>query len=267
MVDVGNQDSGTPGRVALVMAASKGLGRGCAEALGNAGYRLMLCARNQDGLDDVVGSLRERNVEVTGVAADVSQPSELERVFTTMDDTYGRLDVLVANAGGPPPGTFLRVTEEQWVTAFNLTLMSAVRAMQMAIPRMQKASHGRLVAIGSSSVKQPIPGLVLSNAFRPALLGVVKTLSQELAPEGITVNMVSPGRIDTDRVRTLDENRAREQSVSYEQIRSQSEQTIPARRYGAPGELGSLVAFLASPEAGYITGQSILVDGGMVSAL
>jgi len=139
--------------------------------------------------------------------------------------------------------------------------------MQMAIPRVQATGNGRLIVIGSSSVKQPIPGLVLSNAFRPALLGVVKTLSQELAPEGITVNMVSPGRIDTDRVRTLDENRAREQSVSYEQFREQYEQTIPARRYGAPDELGSLVAYLASQNAGYITGQSILVDGGMVSAL
>ena len=267
MVDSGYRDSGTPGRVALVMAASKGLGRGCAEALGSAGYRLMLCARNQAGLDDVVASLRARNVEAAGVTADVSETSELERVFKAVDDTYGRLHVLVANAGGPPPGTFLRVTEEQWVTAFNLTLMSAVRAMQMAVPRIQATGDGRLIVIGSSSVKQPIPGLVLSNAFRPALLGVVKTLSQELAPEGITVNMVSPGRIDTDRVRTLDENRAREQSVSYEQVRSQSEQTIPARRYGDPSELGSLVAFLAGRDAGYITGQSILVDGGMVSAL
>ena len=267
MVDTGQQRDTIGGRVALIMAASKGLGRGCAEALGSAGYRLMLCARNQSGLDDVVASLRARNVEAAGVAADVSQISELERVFKAVDQTYGHLHVLVANAGGPPPGTFLRVTEEQWVTAFNLTLMSAVRAMQMAIPRVQATGNGRLIVIGSSSVKQPIPGLVLSNAFRPALLGVVKTLSQELAPEGITVNMVSPGRIDTDRVRTLDENRAREQSVSYEQFREQYEQTIPARRYGAPDELGSLVAYLASQNAGYITGQSILVDGGMVSAL
>jgi 3-oxoacyl-[acyl-carrier protein] reductase len=132
---------------------------------------------------------------------------------------------------------------------------------------MRERGFGRIVVIGSSSVKQPIENLTLSNAFRPALLGVVKSLAPEVARDGVTVNMVSPGRIDTDRVRALDEARAQTQGISYDQYRSAFEKTIPAQRYGQPGDLGALVAFLASDAAGYITGQSILVDGGMVSAL
>jgi 3-oxoacyl-[acyl-carrier protein] reductase len=139
--------------------------------------------------------------------------------------------------------------------------------MRLALPLMQAQHFGRIIVIGSSSVKQPIGGLVLSNAFRPALLGVVKTLAQEVAADGITVNIVAPGRIDTDRVRNLDQRRAQAEGVPVEQVRAASEKTIPARRYGEPSDLGALVGFLASEEAGYITGQSILVDGGMVSAL
>jgi 3-oxoacyl-[acyl-carrier protein] reductase len=193
--------------------------------------------------------------------------ADVEAVFHTLDESFGRLDILVANAGGPPPGTFLNATDTHWQTAFELTLMSAVRAMRLAVQRMQDRQYGRIVVIGSSSVKQPIPGLVVSNAFRPALLGVVKTLAQEVAATGITVNMVSPGRIDTDRVHMLDEARAKAQGISYDQSRAESERSIPARRYGSPAEIGALVAFLASEAAGYVTGQSMLVDGGMVSAL
>jgi 3-oxoacyl-[acyl-carrier protein] reductase len=254
-------------RVALVMAASKGLGRASAEALGRSGYRLVLCSRSEENVQAAVSELASQGVEAIGVPSDVSRLEDLEKVFERVDQEYGRLDTLVANAGGPPPGTFLQVSESDWETAFELTLMSAVRAMRLALPRMQAQHFGRIIVIASSSVKQPIGGLVLSNAFRPALLGVVKTLSQEMASQGITVNLVAPGRIDTERVRSLDRRRAEAEGVAIEQVRAASEKTIPAGRYGAPADLGALVGFLASEEAGYITGQSILVDGGMVSAL
>jgi 3-oxoacyl-[acyl-carrier protein] reductase len=262
-----NVQGGITRRVGLVMAGSKGLGRGSAVALAASGHDLVVCARNAEELQATGAELRQYGGMVETVQADVSQRTDSERIFQRTDEAFGRLDVLVANAGGPPPGAFLAVTEEQWYIAFQLTLMSAVRAMRLAVDRMQRNRFGRIVVIGSSSVKDPIPNLSLSNAFRPALYGCVKTLAREVAADGITVNMVSPGRIDTDRVRSLDESRAETLGVSISEVRDRSAQSIPAGRYGQPADLGAMVNFLASENAGYITGQSILVDGGMVSAL
>jgi 3-oxoacyl-[acyl-carrier protein] reductase len=254
-------------RVAIVMAASKGIGRGCAEALATQRFRLVLCARNQQGVDDAVASIQRDGGEAIGCAADVSKAIDIQTVFELADQTYGRVDALVANAGGPPPGAFESLTEEAWRQAFELTLMSAVRAINQAIPRMRVVGYGRIIVLGSSSVRMPLANLALSNVFRPGLAGAVKTLAVELAGDGITVNMVSPGRVDTDRVRSLDEVRAKREGISYEEARSRSERAIPMGRYGRPNELGELVAFLASERAGYITGQSILVDGGLVPSL
>ena len=257
----------TDNRVALVMAASKGLGRGGAEALARDGFDLVVCSRSVQSIESAASALRAEGAEVEAVVADVANADELAVVFERADARFGRLDALVVNAGGPPPGAFMASNDAQWETAFNLTLMSAIRAMRLGAERMRHSGYGRIVVIGSSSVKQPIEGLVLSNTFRPALVGAMKTLSQEVAREGITVNMVSPGRVDTDRVRTLDTARAQARNMPYEDFRREYEQTIPAGRYGRPEEVGSLIAFLASEPAAYITGQSIIVDGGMLSAL
>jgi 3-oxoacyl-[acyl-carrier protein] reductase len=254
-------------RVAIVMAATKGLGRGCAEALARQGFRLVICARDQQGVDEAVAALRDGGADAVGCAADVSKLDDIRGVFQVADQTYGRVDALVANAGGPPPGAFESLSEDAWRQAFELTLMSAVRAISMAIPRMRAAGYGRIIVLGSSSVRMPLPNLALSNVFRPGLVGAVKTLAVELARDGITVNMVSPGRVDTDRVRSLDEGRAKREETTYEEARSRSERTIPMGRYGRPADVGELVAFLASEQAGYITGQSILVDGGLVPSL
>lgn len=254
-------------RVALIMAATKGLGRASAEALARAGYAVAICARKGDQVAAATAELERLGVPVLGATADVAHLDELERLFARVDERYGRLDVLVSNAGGPPPGAFAAVTDEQWSSAFELTLMSAVRSFRLAIERMQPNGFGRLLLIGSSSIRQPISELVLSNAFRPALAGVVKTLAAEVAAAGITVNMVAPGRVDTERVRELDERRAEAAGVPTDEFRRSFERTIPAGRYGDPAEIGALIAFLASDAAAYITGQTILVDGGLVRTL
>jgi 3-oxoacyl-[acyl-carrier protein] reductase len=254
-------------RVALVMAASRGLGRGCAEALADAGLALAVCARRREPLDQVVADLRGRGAPAVGLVADVATAEGVDAVVSGAREAFGGVDVLVANAGGPPLGDFLSLGEDDWRTGYELTLMSAVRAMRACLPGMAEAGFGRIVVVGSSSVRSPIDGLVVSNAFRPALLGVVKSVAGEFAARGVTVNMVSPGRIQTDRSRAADEAAAARRGVGYEQARQDSEAAIPMGRYGTPAELGALVAFLASGAAGYITGQSILVDGGLVRCL
>ncbi|MDA0567379.1 SDR family oxidoreductase [Streptomonospora sp. S1-112] len=259
-------EASTPRRAAVVMAGTAGLGRACAAQLLRDGAAVTVCGRDADRLEEAVAGLRELG-EAAGERADVAVGEEVERLVEGAVARHGRLDVLVVNAGGPPPGDFADVDLAAWDTAYQLTLRSAVTAIRAALPAMRAGGFGRIVVIGSSSVRRPLEGLVLSNVFRPALAGLVKSLAVDLAPDNITVNMVSPGRIDTERVRTLDARRAERQGTAPEEVRAAAESQIPAGRYGSPEELAALVGFLAREEAAYVTGQSVLVDGGLVPVL
>jgi 3-oxoacyl-[acyl-carrier protein] reductase len=254
-------------RVALVMAGSKGLGRGCAEALARTGHAVVIGARGSEALDETVNMVKGLGVPAVGVLADVSGSEGVERLTAAALNGFGRLDVLVANAGGPPPGRFGELDDDDWRVGFDLTFMSTVRALRRCVPVMTAAGFGRVVVIGSSSVRVPLPDLVLSNAFRPALHGVIASLAPEVIADGVTVNMVAPGRIDTDRVRVTMQRSAERAGIDEAEARRRSEAGVPAGRWGTPAELGALVAFLASDEAGYITGQVIGVDGGLVNCL
>lgn len=257
----------TRNRRALVMAASRGLGRASAEALAADGHDLVLCARSAGPLDEVATLLRQRGTVVVTAVADVAVADQLGAVFDRAESGGRSVDVLVVNAGGPAPGAFADLADKDWYAGFELTMMSAVRAIGRVLPGMRANGFGRVVVIGSSSVRSPIPNLALSNAFRPALAGLVTSLAQDVAGDGITVNLVAPGRIDTDRVRQLDESRAERAGLDYAAFRERAEGAIPVGRYGRPGEIGALVAFLASDAAAYITGQTMVVDGGLVPFL
>lgn len=196
------------------------------------------------------------------LVADLTEPDAPERVVRAAVDQLGGLDILVTNAGGPPPGTFESTAIEAWEAGFNLTLMSAVRLMKAAVPHLKQSGQGRIVAITSTTIREPIPTLVLSNAFRSGLVATMKTLSGELAPFAVTVNNIAPGRFDTDRIREIDAELARGQGVTPEQVTQKTVKAIPMGRLGDPAEFGAVCAFLCSAQAAYLTGQSIIVDGG-----
>jgi 3-oxoacyl-[acyl-carrier protein] reductase len=254
-----------PRPVALVLAGSRGMGFGSALALARSGFQVAITGRDPESLEDARRQLEDLAAAPLAVVSDVSDEGELSRTFDRVDEVYGRLDVLIANAGSPDRGPFLDIDEESWHHAYDLTLMSVIRAIRHAVPRMREG--GRVVIIGSSSVRRPIPNLTISNVLRPALAGLVKDLAVSFAPRGITVNMVSPGRVDTGHARESDERRAAKRGITYEEVRAEFEASIPMGRYGTAEEFGALVGFLASPEASYVTGQTLLVDGGQVPTL
>jgi 3-oxoacyl-[acyl-carrier protein] reductase len=261
-------DFGLKGKRAIVMAASRGLGYASALGLAREGCRLIICSRDQERIEAAAATIRQQTgSDVTALVADVSSASEAKRLVDAAVSAYGGLEIVVHNAGGPPSGETLAMTDEQWQKAFEQNLLSFTRIVGAAAPEMKKAGYGRVLTIASSSIKQPIPNLALSNALRAGVWGIAKTLSRELAPQGILVNVIAPGRIDTERIAELDQAQAQRSGKSVDDVRKASVGGIPLGRLGRPEELANLVVFLASAAGSYITGQAITVDGAAGNAL
>ena len=261
-------DLGLKGKTALVCGASAGLGYAVAEALAREGCRVAINARTPSDLREAAERLtKETGAEVLPLPADVSVPSDAEMIVREAARKLGSVDIVLANAGGPPPGPFLGHAHAAWVRAVETNLLSTVSLFRAALPGMLERKWGRLLVVTSLSAKEPNPGLILSSAARAGVLGLVKSLSDEVAPHGVTVNALCPGLFDTARVAKLNAARAAQAGTSVEEERARSLRAIPVGRYGLPSELGALAAFLASERAGYLTGQAIRVDGGQGRAV
>lgn len=259
---------GYEGEVALVAASSKGLGRQTAQTMAAEGASVMLTSRDGVALKQTASEISESTgARVRYEPADLTQAQDISLLLQKTREELGDVSVLVTNSGGPPAGRFEDLDDEAWQGAFELNLMSAVRLIRQALPQMRGRGYGRILNFTSSSIRQPIDGLMLSNVFRVGVLGLAKSLSVELAPEGILVNTLGPGRVHTDRVDALDGGRAEREGTTLEEARRKSEAMIPLGRYGEPREFAQVAAFLASPANTYITGQALLVDGGMVKSL
>lgn len=245
----------------VVGGGSKGLGRAIAGVLVSEGARVLLLSRDAGSLDRAVGELGSA---AQAVSVDLAEPDAAETVAAAVDRHFaGRLDGLVINAGGPPAGSALTITDEQWLFAYQLVLGGPLRLLKALTPKMGEA--GSILFVTSSSVRQPIPNLDTSNVLRPGVAALAKTLAHQLAP--IRVNSLAPGRFDTDRVRTLDATRAEGLGITVEEQKERTSKTIPLGRYGEPEELGRFAAFLLSPAASYVSGLAAQIDGGLITAV
>lgn len=261
-------DLGLRGKVAMVAASSKGLGFGIARELAREGALVSIGSRTESEIHDAAETLtNEMDGDVLANVLDAADPSSITQWLENTVDAFGGVDILVVNAGGPPAGKFDDFADSDWQAAFELTLMSAVRMIRAALPYMREAGGGSILVITSSSVKEPIDFLLLSNVMRSGVTSLAKSLSQQLAPENIRVNNLMPGRIDTDRVQSLDAMNAEAKDLPVEEIKAVNELGIPFGRYGTIGEFGRIGAFLLSDAASYITGQTIAVDGGAIKTV
>jgi 3-oxoacyl-[acyl-carrier protein] reductase len=261
-------DTGLEGKAALVGGASRGIGRAIALALAREGAMVALCARNQETLDKARDDIRnETGAKTLSLICDMSRQEDIAAAVAAAADAFGRLDIIVNNAGGPPTGTFESLEDAYWQHAIDQNLLSAVRTTREALPHLKRSGSGRIINITSVAVKQPIDGLMLSNATRLGVIGWAKTLSRELAPHGITVNNICPGNIATERLMSLIEDRAKRNKQSLEEVVSLEEARIPMGFLGEPDDVAALAVFFASSKARYITGTTIQVDGGSTTAI
>lgn len=253
-------DLGLEGRTAVVLGATSGIGAAIARGLGDEGANVVVVGRRQELAQKVADSV-PRGV---AVAADLTDPDAPARIVTAAKEAFGPIDILVLNGGGPKPGSAGDLTPEGAEAAIALLLRPHVALVNAVLPEMTERGWGRIIAVGSSGVQQPIPNLAASNVGRAALAGYLKTLAAEVAPTGVTVNMVLPGRIDTDRTTQLDRSNAERTGATVEEARAKSESTIPAGRYGTTEEFAAVAVFLAGVPAGYVTGEELRIDGGLV---
>jgi 3-oxoacyl-[acyl-carrier protein] reductase len=256
-------DLGLLNRHALVAGASRGLGRAVALALAAEGAQVVAVARSLERLKELAAAAPAGRGTITARACDLSATAAIDGLAGLLQET----DILVLNTGGPPPGAAADITDAVWSRQFEAMFLSAIRLTRLALPGMRERGFGRILAIVSSGVIQPIPNLGVSNALRSALVGWSKTLAGEVAAEGVTVNCIAPGRIATDRVAELDRGKATREGVDIGQVERESRAQIPAGRYGDAAEFASVAAFLASPRASYMTGGVVRVDGGMIRSV
>jgi len=261
-------DLGLQGRVAMVLASSKGLGRAIALGFAREGARVTICARGQEALDETKRQIEdETGVEILALTLDVSLRESHTKLVEETLSCFGQIDVLVNNSGGPPAGNPLTLPDSSWQEALDLNLLSTVFMTKEVIPHMMPRRWGRVINLTSYSVKQPIDGLVLSNMARAGVVGFAKTLASEVAPHNITINNVCPGVFSTDRHHELARGRAQKLGSDLEEYLAQQASSIPVKRFGEPAELADLVVFLSSERASYITGTTIQIDGGLVRGL
>ena len=257
-------DLGISGKVAVLTAASRGIGFAVAEQLAKEGVNLVLNSRNPENLRKVAFELSKYGVKILTVAGDLSDVETLKGIEEKTSSEFGGADILFLNGAGPKPGGFFDVNDEDWKNVFDHNFMSAVRLIRSFAPGMKERRWGRIIFLTSISVKSAIPTLILSAGVRLALTGVLKNLSVELAPFGITVNAVAPGYTLTERVENLLKDKADREGITFEEALRGITSSIPMERMGKPEEIASVVAFLASDKASFITGQTIVVDGGQV---
>jgi 3-oxoacyl-[acyl-carrier protein] reductase len=251
-------DLGLKGKRALVCAASKGLGKGCAVALAREGVHVVITARVRETLEQTAAEIRAEGGEATAVAGDITTPEGRAAALAACPEP----DILVTNAGGPPPGDFRDWDRDAWVRALDANMLAPIALIRATVDGMIARRFGRIVNVTSSAVKAPIDILGLSNGARSGLTGFVAGLARAVAAHGVTINNLLPGAMDTDRLRATIDAAARRQGVSVDEVREMRMATIPARRFGTPEEFGALCAFVCSAQAGYLTGQNLLIDGG-----
>jgi 3-oxoacyl-[acyl-carrier protein] reductase len=261
-------DLGIKGRVAVVAAASKGLGLAVAKELAKEGAKVAICSRSREQIESAAKTIRAQTAaDVLAETVDVRDEGQVKAFFAKTYERWGRIDICVTNSGGPPSKLFSETEIDDWHATVDLLLMSAVFLAREALPRMKEQKWGRFVAITSYTVKQPVDGMLLSNSIRAGVTGLVRTLANEYAPYGITVNNVCPGYTATDRIGELAKTMAARRGVSPEEVIAGWEKLIPAGRLGTPEEFAAVVTFLASERAGYVNGASVSIDGGIVRNL